>query len=249
MRTIIKVLSLGIFFMLLIGISGTSYATEIFSYTFEDDLVGGLPSGWTPGDYGGNPVNAYVTDTIAGAGNKSFFMNDYVWIEQLSFDIPVGSFSGGVYKLQGMARAEQQNTDIGPFMLFHYGIGSCNTFRFGEDGTFVYYDGLNNRVSTGVSYNAEEWYSFDFIINLDIQRWSFSIKDSLGSSVVSATDLKFNAWMGYTIGFDTFQCWGTGYGECGQWYIDNVSLESIPEPATILLVGLGGIFLRRRFRR
>ena len=38
----------------------------------------------------------------------------------------------------------------------------------------------------------------------------------------------------------------TGPDTSGIMYIDNIRLETIPEPATLLLLGLGGLMLRRR---
>lgn len=225
-------------------------AVPLVDFTFEGDTVGAMPSGWTSGTYDGNPVEAYVTDTTAGAGTQSFYMDDYVGVSQISMRTSFTSQSSGLFHQTGMARVEQDDVSIEPFTLLGAGNRRFNELRFGSDGTFTYENGHGNWVSSGVTYDVGEWYDFDFLINLHVDRWSFSIRDDLGALVASAAGIEFGT--SFPTSFFEVRSWGVGFSYTGQWYIDNVRLEAIPEPGTLFLVGCGitalGLRIRSRSR-
>ena len=215
--------------VLLTAGAGTAARVNIVSFTFEDDTIGSMPAGWSEvGGYDGNPITAYVTDTTAGAGSKSFYMDDWACGSQLCLLASFDAYNSGVYQQTGKARVEQTNRMVIPFTLVGYDL-AVNFLYFGEDGTFTYEDGLNNSVSTGVSYQSGEWYSFASTVNVDTRRWSFLIDDSLGNLISSATDLHFSPGY-YVHGFDAICCEGVGASGdgAGEWYIDDVVVSFDP---------------------
>ena len=244
MRTFIAAL-----IVLVFGGASLANGGSIVSFGFEDKPVGSFPSGWISGSYDGFPVDAYVTDTTAGEGTRSFYLNDYKSVSQISAKTQFASRSSGQFRLTGMARAEQNDTVLNPFGLIDSYNRRYTTLVFGENGEFIYMDGRGNRVVSGVSYQPSEWYSFEYVIDMDAMNWSFSVEDSLETPVLARSDLGFDTNTGYS--FNQIRSWGTWGSDFGEWYIDNVQLNQIPEPSTLilLLLGTAGLFACSRRRR
>jgi len=226
-------------------VSGGTAEAAILSSGFETDPVGSMPPGWTAGSYDGNPVTAHVTDTAAGSGVRSFYMDDWAGGSQLGVRTSFPTQSAGLLRQTGKARVEQTDVAIAPFTLLGSGNARCNNLLFGADGAFEYEDGHGNFVSTGVPYQAGEWYSFDYLINIDSRRWSFSIEDSSNNPIASASDLEFGTSLYFS--YYELRSWGVGGSGTGQWYIDDLGLYLVPEPAGLGLVGLA--LLARRGRK
>jgi len=105
-----------VFLIILVG--QTDAGPVIASFTFEADQLGSMPAGWSAGSYDGFLIDAYVTDTTAGSGSRSFYMNDYKYPSQISMRASLGStYKSGVYQLTGKARVEQNNQSVSPFTL------------------------------------------------------------------------------------------------------------------------------------
>jgi hypothetical protein len=165
-------------------------------------------------------------------------MNDWAGASQLVLFTTFASQSSGLYQLTGMARVEQTNQNLEPFTLIGYGDSRFNNLEFWTDGTFHYEDGHGNWVSSGVAYQSGQWYSFNYLIDMDSDRWSFDIHDSFGNDVLSASNLHFGTNL-YTAYFNLLRSWGVGDYYTGVWYIDDEHLQQIPEPSTLALLGTG----------
>lgn len=209
-------------------LSDVVLATTIVDFTFEDDVVGSMPLGWSEASkYDGHEVIVHVTDTTTGDGIKSLYMNDWAWVSQLVVVTTFPYQFSGIFRLTGMACAEQTSEMINPFGLTGPSNGRFNEVLFWPDGTFWYVDGHANYLPTQVSYQTGQWYFFDFLINMDKKRWSFIIEDTLGNELFSADNLRFGSPPIYTQAFYVIRSWGVGYSGTGQWYIDNIRLELI----------------------
>ena len=66
---------------------------------------------------------------------------------------------------------------------------------------------------------------------------------------LTSNDVLFSGDASY-VGVSRLHMKNTGWGASGDatvdYNIDNIAIEQIPEPATLLLLGLGGLFLRKR---
>jgi len=229
------------FALLLVCGLNHAQSAPIVDFTFEGDVIGSMPSGWSAGSYDGFPVTAFVTNTTAGDGSNSFYMDDYISVSQLASKTSFAPQFSGLFQQRGMARVEQNDAIIAPFTLISALNSRFNNLMFWNDGTFTYEDGQGNYVSTGVAYQTGEWYEFDYLIDMDTDRWSFIIYGGTGNTVASATDLHFGTQ--YTSYFSQIRSLGVGYSGVGEWYIDNINLQTvtnvIPEPSTMLLLGSG----------
>ena len=217
-------------------VANSTADAEIVNFTFEGDTVGSMPTGWSEtSGYDGNSVTAYVTNTTAGAGAQSFYMDDWAGPSQLSLRTSFAPQSSGLFQLTGMARVEQDDVGLRPFGLLGYANSRFNNLTFSSDGMFRYENG-HDWVSTGVAYQPEQWYDFLFLVDMDRHRWSFEIEDQLENPVCSATDLEFGSSSIYTGYFYQIRSWGVGGSGTGQWYIDNIELKQVPEPSTLVLL-------------
>jgi hypothetical protein len=128
---------------------------------------------------------------------------------------------------------------INPFGLIGQSNSRFNDLCFAQDGTFQYYNGFGNLVESEVQYGTDEWYRFNFLIDMEWRRWSFDIHDSVGVDVLSASDLGFGSTSN-TSYFNTIRSM-CGASSDGKWYIDDVRLtQVVPAPSSLTAwIGVG----------
>ncbi len=113
------------------------------------------------------------------------------------------------------------------------GISEGSMFQFG----FYYLDDANAPVALNTSTITFTTDAFPNVTHLN--DYSVALPE------VQAGD----AWAGRNVGIQLLSSFGTGVG---YWDVDNVRLVSVPEPATLGLLALGGLgmlVIRSRFHR
>ncbi|MBN2581380.1 MAG: PEP-CTERM sorting domain-containing protein [Pirellulales bacterium] len=200
------------------------YGTTIYNFTFENDTVGEIPVGW---NLGSHPA-AYVTDSVAAVGTKCVRLEDNVYIEQTTLNTSFPSCNSELYQLRGFSRAEQTNQIITPFDLQASGYYTPCSVGFWDDGTF------HGGGTTGIPYQSGKWYEFIYDIDMSNKIWGYTIRDVEGNNLFSRSGLPTNYYG--TNYFDKLRSFGVGAGGIGAWYIDDVSLVSVPEPSFLSMV-------------
>jgi hypothetical protein len=235
-------------------------ASEARGVVFEDDFenqpLNSVPSGWTVtyNDY--SPIRVGVSDAAAGQGSRSLFCDDYVPVPQIGLTASFPSQSEGLFLLTGMIRAEQTDRGIAVMRLRGPNDIIYNYLELGANGVFRYADGFANVIDSGVPYDAGHWYHLEFLIDMDLNQWDVAVANEAGKQVLSVENLRFITFEPSY--FDEVNYVGSlysGQNVKGQWYIDDIRLEKVPEPSTLVdLVSVLGVIgwiiaLRRRSGR
>ena len=118
-------------------------------------------------------------------------------------------------------------------VMLGFNSGNGQTFYHGRGGAgWTWYD-IEDGSANPVFTRTTDWRNLKAVIKSTTIE--FYVDDVLG---VTASKNP-----GYT--YDTITI-GTGYSSQEQVWFDDLQVYNIPEPASIFLLGLGGLFLRRR---
>lgn len=143
----------------------------------------------------------------------------------------------------------------------HGGTSSDSTFIIRGHGAdsggavankWAWYDGnadngsfdTNLLVDSGMLMEAGVTYSFT--INVDVDNMSYDVTIDNGTASVSGTNLGWRSSLDHTENWFIAGSKQDLSSDGLSYSIDNISI--VPEPATMLLLGLGGLVIRRRFR-
>ena len=122
------------------------------------------------------------------------------------------------------------------------------TLKFANgSGDLLVNDGGNDFGSAGLTFATGEIYDFAFSSVIGSSEYSFTAAGRGASGSTSGTDFTYSGRSTGSIG--GFEVFWTGPGESGNdIFLDNVSVDIIPEPSVALLNGLGIFALLRRRR-
>lgn len=193
-------------------------------------------SSWLWGDLNGgagipyNPLQKTVFGTAdfflpTGADNNAFF----------GFDVYSASTRIGAIGLLGDGR------------LLAYGTGSTGTtgfFTFSDasGAPLTLAKGAWNNLTTKVEYSSATSAVVSYLINgVDFTGFSFTASTTGTPAVTDPLIADFDIW---TATFNT----GLSGADTASAYVDNYKVVTIPEPATLLAIGVGltGLLARRK---
>jgi hypothetical protein len=224
--------------------------SPVLNNNYESDTVGGSPSGWT---YVGD---SYVTDSAspgAYAGSQYLGMhedpnNSAILDAKIQKALPNSLENGETIRLETMIHMPTV-PDGAPWYQMVWADSAAypggphttpiHSAFFGEangDISFQYYDGSAYQ-DTGLTFNAGEWNELIVEYTEGASSWEVSINGS------SETIYDFNSrTSNRSIGLIQFHAnWASAPNP--------LLLDDIPEPATLSLLGLGGLAVLRRRRR
>lgn len=224
-------------------ISTTAFSV-IFEDNFENDTAGSFPSGWI--HFSPDNSEVIVIDNALDSGA--------VFEDEQSLRITfTGGYGSGATKIiepisEGVvsfyARPDfTTEDDIALMGLFN------QEYPDGADVTLAsvqvhywssnYY--LNNDIDTGVPIVFGQYEKFDLYFNCETDLATLYINNQ----ITNAVDIPFKSNSDYLMSICSRT--DTNVDGSARWYLDNVTVT--PEPTTILLLGIGGLMLRRRTRK
>lgn len=122
--------------------------------------------------------------------------------------------------------------------LVSYGDGEAKV-QFQHTNTSTYWNAIERSADV-----IDTWYDFEYIVDMPNKTVDIKVKES-GASTWAATLLGVGfVYAADVSSLDQFKAYADNAGV--DLYLDNLVVEQIPEPATMILLGLGGLLIRRR---
>lgn len=259
--------------------AGTNFGTSALTSAAGagDAGTGAAGNGWLNGWRSASSltaptVNIVNTSPLSGGGNylaATLTANTTTTLDSIAvgraYDVTGGGLaSAGTFLVNFDFRSDAIDGSTMKFDLFESSFratastntGASYSFRT-ENGVWKYFNGAA-LVSTGLAFTSGTTYSFNISINPATFTYSFTISN--GSTPVSISNAAFRA-----ANFNTDATAGSAggrwvefsaaeisdvAGQAASFSVDNISVSTIPEPASAaLLLGLGGLGLSAMRRR
>lgn len=237
----------GLFF---IALACVSISAQAFTYSTGFETA----EGWTVGSADGQ--NGFTAYSGAPAGPNIMDVNPADGNQHLRLDVDSNAGTGtfnGIYgpdwtnELQGM---DVITTSVDIFITNYDGANydvaaEDNTGGVFFDVSFDYqtsiliYDGANTFIDTNIVWFPNEWFNFEIVSDMNAQTHTYFFK---GVNIYSHSFFEATTYGNAALFSDNWHQAGE-YGD-----MDNFSVEGVPEPATLTILGAAALVALRRKR-
>ncbi len=228
--------------VIVLGLVAAAHATVLYSTGFEPPtFVAGSSLVGQDGWLGDNVTAAQIQTAVVYAGTQaaSFDSSPVVsawWWKVTPFD-PVGA-GEPIVEVSAQMRLGSVGTASGSWGIDVYDSAVSRSALMYVDSTNavkIYDVEGATAISTGITVTRDTWFSFKLVMDYandtyyGVVNGVQTVTTNLGSQLdLSDADIRVT---------------GAQYDMC---YVDDFSIGAIPEPASLLLLGLGALALRRR---
>jgi MYXO-CTERM domain-containing protein len=229
---------------LLVATTGVHAAALLEDHFESPETVGSASSGWDiPAS-----VSAKIVDTSADTNPSP----DPLGAQAMAITNGASGYTSqgftvqtsGTFQTDAYVRVNNDTYSDTFVMVLSGGNGAGALMLFSGGGLYYGQNGVYGGPVAGFAIGKDDWFHVTVDTNMDTKTWNVSVanlNDSTQST--SASNLAFFA--GATA--DTMSNLGFGpiYGGVDAT-VDNVKVGSVPEPASMTLLALGGLLLIRR---
>lgn len=180
----------------------------------------------------------YVLKVIDGTGTSpSYVYPSFDWRELAGIDTNLGvKVSFDFYNVDSTVLFRIQGGPIGNENYIQFQFSSSGNFQNRPTGSAY---------NTLTTYTKNDWHSVIVTVpasDQDATQYTISLDGTDYTTDVYGNGASWDT----TDVMKVFQFLSPNYNATGTYYLDNIKIESIPEPGTLSLLGAGGLLLLRR---
>ncbi|MBA3725562.1 MAG: PEP-CTERM sorting domain-containing protein [Armatimonadetes bacterium] len=254
-----NILTKGLAIGFLSGAAGSALAFDVTPGTLIELAVGGTPE-LVEYDFAGNITETLTLGGLLNTGASVAVIGSRVFVSDVGGNVgEVDLNTGNVFGIFASASNEGLGDNATDLLAIDYGSGTASRYTTG--GSFLEAHGTIGGI-TGVDatattiyvarYDDGSVYSYDYAGSQTgsfATGWGASSLSGLGYDSTSGL-----VWVATGFGSDHISAYDSGGNLVADWrnnrdWINGLDVVGVPEPATIVVLGIGILVLaRRRFR-